>query len=46
LTTDLINEYFGEKGSKNYLITAGLIAYSSYFTFLALNIPAIRISGK
>jgi uncharacterized PurR-regulated membrane protein YhhQ (DUF165 family) len=33
LTTDLINEYFGEKRSKLSLITAGLIAYSFLFTF-------------
>jgi hypothetical protein len=43
LTTDLINEYFGEKEEKLSLITAGLIAYSFLFILLlALNIPAAK----
>ncbi|MFV8464451.1 queuosine precursor transporter [Flavobacterium sp. LB1P62] len=43
LTTDLINEYFGEKGVKKLsLITAGLIAYAFILLFLAINIPAAK----
>ena len=41
LTTDLINEYFGEKGVRRLsFITAGLIAYAFIVLLLALNIPA------
>ena len=43
LTTDLINEYFGEQGVKKLsLITAGLIAYAFILLFLALNVPAAK----
>lgn len=41
LTTDLINEYFGEKGVRKLsFITAGLIAYSFIILLLAINVPA------
>jgi uncharacterized integral membrane protein (TIGR00697 family) len=43
LTTDLINEYFGEKGVKKLsLITAGLIAYAFILLFLSISIPAAK----
>lgn len=43
LTTDLINEYFGEKGVKKLsLITAGLISYAFVLLFLAITIPAAK----
>jgi uncharacterized integral membrane protein (TIGR00697 family) len=43
LTTDLINEYFGEKGVKKLsLITAGLITYAFILLFLAISIPAAK----
>jgi uncharacterized integral membrane protein (TIGR00697 family) len=43
LTTDLINDYFGEKGVKKLsLITAGLIAYSFIILLLAITIPAAK----
>jgi hypothetical protein len=43
LTTDLINEYFGEKGVKKLsLITAGLIAYSFIILLIAISIPAAK----
>lgn len=43
LTTDLINEYFGEKGVKKLsLITASLIAYCFVLLFFALRIPAVK----
>ena len=43
LTTDLINEYFGEKGVKKLsLITAGLTAYSFLVLLFAINIPAAK----
>lgn len=43
LTTDLINEYFGEKGVKKLsLITAILIAYCFVLLFFALRIPAVK----
>lgn len=43
LTTDLINEYFGEKGVKRLsLITACLIAYCFVILYLALQIPATK----
>lgn len=43
LTTDLINEYFGEKGVKKLsLITACLIAYAFVVLFLAISIPAAK----
>lgn len=41
VTTDLINEYFGEKGVKRLsLITACLIAYCFFILWMAINIPA------
>ncbi|RZJ35757.1 MAG: VUT family protein [Flavobacterium sp.] len=41
VTTDLINEYFGEKGVRRLsFITAGLIAYCFVVLFVALRIPA------
>ena len=41
VTTDLINEYFGEKGVRKLsFITAGLIAYCFFILYLAINIPA------
>ncbi len=43
ITTDLINEYFGEKGVKKLsLITASLIAYTFVILFLAMKIPAVN----
>jgi queuosine precursor transporter len=41
VTTDLINEYFGEKGVKKLsLITASLIAYCFLLLYFAIRIPA------
>jgi len=43
LTTDLINEYFGEKGVRKLsFITAGLIAYAFLVLLLAIIIPAAK----
>ncbi len=43
VTTDLINEYFGEKGVKKLsLITASLIAYCFVLLYFALKIPAVK----
>ena len=43
LTTDLINEHFGEKGVKKLsLITACLIAYAFIILLLAINVPAAK----
>jgi uncharacterized PurR-regulated membrane protein YhhQ (DUF165 family) len=43
LTTDLINEYFGEKGVRKLsFITACLIAYSFLILLLAMSIPAAK----
>jgi uncharacterized integral membrane protein (TIGR00697 family) len=43
ITTDLINEYFGEKGVKKLsLITAGLITYCFVLLYFALKIPAVK----
>ena len=43
VTTDLINEYFGEKGVRKLsLITASLIAYTFIILFLAMKIPAVK----
>ncbi|MBZ4041761.1 queuosine precursor transporter [Flavobacterium hibisci] len=43
LTTDLINEYFGEKGVKKLsFITSCLIAYSFLILFMAIAIPAAK----
>lgn len=41
LTTDLINEYFGRKGvQKLSFITAGLLAYTFFLLYLAMQIPS------
>lgn len=41
ITTDLINEYFGEKGVRRLsTITACLIAYCFFVLYAAVNIPA------
>lgn len=46
ITTDLINEYFGQKGVRRLsLITAGLIAYCFFLLYVALQIPSSKISG-
>ncbi|MBL7885521.1 MAG: queuosine precursor transporter [Flavobacterium sp.] len=46
ITTDLINEYFGEKGVRKLsLITAGLIAYTFFILFFAMKIPSTGISS-
>lgn len=43
LTTDLINEYFGEKGVRKLsLITVCLIAYAFVILFLAIGVPAAK----
>ena len=43
VTTDLINEYFGEKGVRKLsLITASLIAYTFVILFIAIRIPAMQ----
>jgi hypothetical protein len=43
ITTDLINEYFGEKGVKKLsMITAALIAYYFVLLYVALKIPAVQ----
>ena len=43
LTTDLINEYFGEKGVKKLsYITACLIAYAFIILLLAILVPAAK----
>jgi queuosine precursor transporter len=43
LTTDLINEYFGEKGVRKLsFITAGLIAYAFIILLVAIFIPAAK----
>ncbi|MBF4506835.1 queuosine precursor transporter [Flavobacterium sp. JLP] len=43
LTTDLINEYFGEKGVRKLsFITACLIAYAFIILFMAIAIPAAK----
>lgn len=46
ITTDLINEYFGEKGVKKLsFITAGLIAYTFFLLLIGLQIPAVEGKG-
>jgi uncharacterized integral membrane protein (TIGR00697 family) len=46
ITTDLINEYFGEKGVKKLsLITAALIAYTFIILFFAIKLPSTGISS-
>lgn len=43
VTTDLINEYFGQKGVRKLsLITASLIAYTFVVLFIAMQIPAVK----
>lgn len=43
LTTDLINEYFGEKGVRRLsILTACLIAYAFIILLLAITIPAAK----
>jgi uncharacterized integral membrane protein (TIGR00697 family) len=46
ITTDLINEYFGQKGVHRLsLITAGLIAYCFLVLYIAMCIPAVKGEG-
>lgn len=46
VTTDLINEYFGEKGVRKLsLITASLIAYTFVILYFAMKIPSTGISS-
>jgi uncharacterized integral membrane protein (TIGR00697 family) len=46
ITTDLINEYFGEKGVRKLsLITACLISYTFIILSLAIKIPSTGISS-
>ena len=46
ITTDLINEYFGDKGVKKLsFITAGLIAYTFFLLLIGLQIPAVKGDG-
>lgn len=46
LTTDLINEYFGQKGVKKLsIITACLITYCFVLLYFALKIPAAQGDG-
>ena len=46
ITTDLINDYFGEKGVRKLsLITACLIAYTFIILSLAIKIPSTGISS-
>ena len=43
VTTDLINDYFGEKGVRKLsLITASLIAYTFVILFISMRIPAMQ----
>jgi uncharacterized integral membrane protein (TIGR00697 family) len=43
ITTDLINEYFGQKGVRRLsTITASLIAYCFLVLYIALMIPAVK----
>ena len=46
ITTDLINEYFGEKGVKKLsIITAALIVYTFFLLLIGLQIPAVKGDG-
>jgi uncharacterized integral membrane protein (TIGR00697 family) len=46
ITTDLINEYFGEKGVRKLsFITAALIAYTFILLLIGLHIPAVKGDG-
>lgn len=43
VSTDLINEYFGEKGVRKLsIITASLIAYTFVVLFIGMQIPAVN----
>lgn len=45
VTTDLINEYFGQKGVRRLtFLTAGLICYSFIILYLGMKIPAVDFS--
>jgi len=45
VTTDLINEYFGQKGVRRLtFLTAGLICYAFVILFLGMDIPAAEFS--
>jgi uncharacterized integral membrane protein (TIGR00697 family) len=46
VTTDLVNEYFGEKGVRKLsLLTASLIAYTFIILCIGLQIPAVKGDG-
>lgn len=46
VTTDLINEYFGERGVRKLsIITASLIAYTFIVLYFAMKIPSTGISS-
>ncbi len=46
VTTDLVNEYFGEKGVRKLsLLTASLIAYTFIILSIGLQIPAVKGDG-
>ncbi len=46
VTTDLINEYFGEKGVRKLsLLTASLIGYTFVLLLIGLQIPAVKGDG-
>lgn len=43
ITTDLINEYFGQKGVRKLsFITAALITYTFFVLYIAMRIPAVK----
>ena len=45
VTTDLINEYFGQKGVRRLtFLTAGLICYAFILLFFGMKIPAVDFS--
>jgi uncharacterized integral membrane protein (TIGR00697 family) len=45
VTTDLINEYFGQKGVRRLtFLTAGLICYAFILLFFGMQIPAVEFS--
>lgn len=45
ITTDLINEYFGKSGVKKLtFLTVGLILYAFLIIFIAIEIPAAKVS--
>lgn len=45
VTTDLINEYFGQKGVRRLtFLTAGLICYAFIILFVGMEIPAVDFS--